>query len=54
MRQIEIVQMNLHQYQIHKVISCKIPKASLSTYIFQRGFLMRLYSVPLIFERLDF
>ena len=53
MRQVEIVQMNLHQYQIHKV-TCKIPKASPSTYIFQRGFLVRLYSVPLIFQRFNF
>ena len=54
MRQVEIVQMNLRQYQIHKVTSCKIPKASPWTSFFQRGFLVGLYSVPLIFKRLNF
>ena len=54
MRQVEIVQMNLRQYQIHKVTSRKIAKASPRTYIFQRGFLVGIYSVPLIFERLNF
>ena len=54
MRQVEIVQMNLRQYQIHKVTSCKTPKTSPRTYIFQRGFLMGLYSVLLVFERLNF
>ena len=53
MRQVEIVQMNLRQYQIHKG-TCKIPKASPRTYIFQRGFLVGLYYVPLIFKRLSF
>ena len=52
--QVEIVQMNLRQYQIHKVTSRKIAKASPRTYIFQRGFLVSIYSVPLIFERLNF
>ena len=32
----------------------KIPKASQKNYIFQRGFLVGLYSVPLIIERLNF
>ena len=54
MRQAEIVQMNLCQFQIHKVTSCKIPKVSPRTYIFQGGFLVGLYSVPLMFERLNF
>ena len=54
MHQVEIVQMNLRKYQIHKVMRCKIPKASRRTYIFQRGLLVGLYSVPLIFERLNF
>ena len=54
MHQVDIVQMNLRQYQVHKVTSCKIPKASPRTYIFQRGFLVGLYSVPPIFERLNF
>ena len=54
MRQVEIVQMNLQQYQIHKKISSKILKASPTACIFQRGFLVGLYSLPLIFERLNF
>ena len=54
MHQVEIVQMNLRQYQIYKVTSYKIPKASPRTYIFQRLFSVGLYSVPLIFERLNF
>ena len=54
MRQVEIVQMNLRQYQIHKVTSCKIPKPSPRTYIFQSEFLVLLYSALLIFERLNF
>ena len=54
MRQVEIVQMNLHQHQIHKVTSCKIPKTSPWTYIFQRGFLVGLYFMPLVFKRLNF
>ena len=37
-----------------KVTSCKIPKANPRTYIFQRGFLVGLYSVQFIFERLNF
>ena len=49
--QAEIVQMHFCQFQTHKVTSCKIPKASGRTYIFQRGFLVGLYSVPLMFER---
>ena len=53
MRQVEI-EMNLRQFQIHKVTSCKILKASPRTYIFQRGFLVGLYSVPLMFKRLNF
>ena len=54
MHQVDIVQMNLRQYQVHKVTSCKISKASPRTYIFQRGFLVGLYSVPLLFKRLIF
>ena len=54
MRQVEHVPMNLRQYQIHKVTQCKIPKANRRTYIFQRRFLVDLYSVPLIFERVNF
>ena len=54
MRQVEIVQMNLRQYQIHKVTSCKIPKPSPRTYIFQSEFLVLLYSALIIFERLNF
>ena len=54
MHQVDIVQMNLLQYQVHKVTSCKIPKASPRTYIFQRGFLVGLHSVPLLFKRLIF
>ena len=53
MCQVENVQMNLRQYQIYK-ITCKIPKANSRTYIFQRGSLVGLYSVLLIFERLNF
>ena len=51
---VENVQMNLRQYQIHKVTLCKIPKASPRAYIFQRRFLVGLYFVLLIFERLNF
>ena len=54
MPQVEIVQMILRQYQTHKVTPCKIPKASPRTYVFQRGFLSGLCSVPLIFKRLHF
>ena len=53
MRQVEIAEMNLRQYQIHTLTSCKIPKTSLRTYVFQRGYLVDLYSVPLIFEHLN-
>ena len=52
MRQAEIAQMNLRQYQIYKVTSCKILKTSPRNYIFQSGFLVGLYSVLFIFERL--
>ena len=54
MRQIENVRMNLRQYQVPKATRCKISKVSPRTYIFQREFLVGLYSVPLIFERLNF
>ena len=36
------------------LLSCKIPKTSPRTYIFQRGFLVGLYSVPFMFERSNF
>ena len=52
MHQVENMQMNLRQYQTHNVH--KIPKASQRTYIFQREFLVGLYSVPLTIERLNF
>ena len=51
---VEIVRINLWQYQIHKVMSCKIRKTSPRTYIFQRGFLVGLHSVPLVLEHLNF
>ena len=54
MRQIENVRMNLRQYQVPKATRYKISKVSPRTYIFQREFLVGLYSVPLIFERLNF
>ena len=48
--------LNLHptlrQYQIHNVV--QVPKANRRTYIFQRRFLVGLYSEPLIIERLIF
>ena len=37
MRQIKNVRMNLCQYQINKVASCKIPKARPRTYIKLKG-----------------
>ena len=52
MRQVENVRVNLHQYQVLKATYCKISKVSPRT--FQRVFLVGLYSVPLIFERLNF
>ena len=55
MRQVEIVQMNLCQYEINKITLCEIPKASPMTFTFQRGFLVRVYSVAYIMlERLNF
>ena len=39
---------------IRRITWHKFPKASPRTYIFQRGFLVGLYSVPLIIERLNF
>ena len=54
MRQVGNMQMNLRQYQTEKVTWCKIPKASPRTLIFLRGFLVGLYSVPLVFKRLTF
>ena len=53
MRHIENMRMNLRQYQILKATLCKMSKVSPRTYIFQRGFLVDLYSVLLIFDRLN-
>ena len=54
MRQAENLPMNLRQYQILKATLCKISKVRRRAYIFQWLFLVGLYSVPLLFERLNF